>query len=304
MDDYLLRPIAKLREEGWSDRRLRAAIANGELARPVRSIYGEPRELSGKDAHLARARGILMRQGTSVALSHVTAAIVHGLSVSDNDPGDVHLTVPPPARGRKRSGYHVHVAPLTEEDVTEVGGVRVTSLARTAADLARGVQFAWGVIAMDHALRRGVTRTELDRLVEAAARRSGVETLRRVVAFADGRSQSAAESASRVTMDRAGLPAPTLQFRVSNPSGWIADCDFGWPDRGVVGEVDGEGKYDERVARGSSAGKVVREQQDRDELIRQCGWWPTHWGWALAWDVQGLGDRIRGAFEAARGSIH
>lgn len=82
MDDYLLRPIAKLREEGWSDRRLRAAIANGELARPVRSIYGEPRELSGKDAHLARARGILMRQGTSVALSHVTAAIVHGLSVS------------------------------------------------------------------------------------------------------------------------------------------------------------------------------------------------------------------------------
>lgn len=157
---------------------------------------------------------------------------------------------------------------------------------------------------MDHAMRRGVTRAELDRVVEAASRRSGVETLRSVVEFADGRSQSAAESASRVTMARAGLPAPVMQFRVDDSSDWIAACDFGWPDHGVVGEVDGEAKYDERIARGASAGKVVREQQDRDELIRQCGWWPTHWGWALAWDVQGLGDRIRGAFEAARGSTH
>ena len=98
--------------------------------------------------------------------------------------------------------------------------------------------------------------------------------------------------------------ARLLTWREASSSDWIAACDFGWPDYGVVGEVDGEAKYDERTARGATAGKVVREQQDRDELIRQCGWWPTHWGWALAWDVQGLGDRIRGAFEAARGSTH
>lgn len=146
---------------------------------------------------------------------------------------------------------------------------------------------------MDHAMRRGVTRAELDRVVEAASRRSGVETLRSVVEFADGRSQSAAESASRVTMARAGLPAPVMQFRVDDSSDWIAACDFGWPDHGVVGEVDGEAKYDERIARGASAGKVVREQQDRDELIRQCGWWPTHWGWALPDAVRCAGGSRR-----------
>lgn len=152
---------------------------------------------------------------------------------------------------------------------------------------------------MDQALRRGVTRDEFAALIEGASRRAGVETLRQVVAFADGRAASAAESVSRVTMARAGIPKPVLQYQVTNESGWVADGDFGWPELGVVGEVDGEGKYEKQVEKGQSVGKVVRNQQDRDELIRQAGSWPTHWGWKIAFDVHKLGEQLRGAFTSA-----
>lgn len=299
VDDYILRPVAALKAEGWNGRQLRAAVDKGALTRPAWGFYGSGKELTGTAAHLVRAEAILKRHGKSVVLSHVTAAILHGLSVEVDDPGDVHLTVAPPARGRRRAGYHVHVAPLEKADVTELRGLRVTSLARTAADLARGVPFEWGVVAMDQALRRGVTQKQLEALLEGASKRAGVETLRRVVAFADGRAESAAESVSRVTMARAGMPAPLLQYQVTDESGWVADGDFGWPELGVVGEVDGEEKYKKQVEKGQSVGKVVRNQQDRDESIRQAGSWPTHWGWKIAWDVHRLGEQLRGAFRSA-----
>lgn len=300
MDDFLVRPVAELRREGWNSRQLANAVESGELVRVVRSVYGSGTAPTGRAAHLARARAMLTRLGSSMVLSHVTAAIVHGLSVQVDDPDDVHLTVPPPARGRRRSGYHVHVAPLVEADVTEVDGLPVTSLERTAADLARAVPFEWGVVAMDEVLRREVDRGAMREIAEAAAHRAGVDTLRAVIEFADGRAQSPAESLSRVTISRAGLPLPALQFQINNESGWVADSDFAWPDLGVVGEVDGDGKYDEQVKRGRSAGKVVRYQQDRDEQIRQAGWWPTHWGWSVAGDVHRLGEQLRGVFAASR----
>lgn len=300
MDDHLLRPVGKLLDEGWNYRKLQRALSEGSLVRTTWGIYGSGDQVAGTAAHLIRARALLMRHGASVVLSHTTAAIAHGLAVEVDDPPLIDLTVPPPARGRRRPSHHIHVAPLEEGDVTEVNGLRVTSLARTAADLARTAPFAWGVVAMDQTLRRGVPMAELRGIAEAATRRSGVETLRNVLAFADGRAQSPAESVSRVTMARAGLPKPELQFRVTNASGWVADSDFGWPDLEVVGEVDGEGKYDKQVEKGKSAGKVVRSEQVRDELIRQAGWWPSHWGWALAWDVHGLSEQLRGAFDASK----
>lgn len=197
VDDYILRPRSALTAEGWNNRKIREAVAEGALTRTVWGIYGSGTELTGSAAHLARAEAILMRQGSSVVLPHATAAILHGLSVEVSDPADVHLTVPPPGRGRRRAGYHLHVASLEGSDVTEVNGLRVTTLARTAADLARGVTFEWGVVAMDRALRRGVTHDELDALIAAASGRTGVDRLRQVAAFADGRAESPAESVSR-----------------------------------------------------------------------------------------------------------
>ncbi len=300
MDDYLLRPAARLHAEGWNTRQLRQAVGRGELTRMVRGVYGTGGELTGAAAHVARCRAILLRKGTSVVLSHHSAAIVHGLPVQEDDPPLVHLTVPPPTRGRRRSGYHIHVAALDAEDVVERQGLQVTSLARTAADLARSVSFAWGVIGADAALHRGVGREELAALAEHGARLAGAERLRSVAAFADGRAESPLESASRVTMARAGLPAPELQVVLSGESGWVATSDFGWAEYGVVGEADGAGKFAVRPAGDSAPQKAAMATLARDELIRQAGWWPSHWGWSVGWDVHRLGEQLRGAFRQPR----
>lgn len=138
-------------------------------------------------------------------------------------------------------------APLPAEEVIDVDGLRVTSLARTAADLARTAEFTWAVVAADQALRRGVRTEELLAGVDAGPKRKGNAALRAVAAFADGRSGSVAESVSRVTMERAGLPKPVLQFAVTGAEGWKGCSDFGRPEHGMVGEMDGEAKYKDRL---------------------------------------------------------
>ncbi len=298
MKPYPLRPTSALRAEGWTQRRLAHALGAGTLTRTVRGVYGAAGGPEPGQAHLARARAILLRKRGDAVLSHVSAALAHGLPVAQDDPAVVHLCVAPPARGRRRSGYHVHVADLTDADVVILDGLAVTSLARTVTDLALFSSFTWGVVAMDAALRRGVEAEEIQSLVTRSARRPGVETLRTVVAFADARAESPLESISRVSMARAGIPTPELQVQVLNEGGWVATSDFGWPEFGVVGEADGAGKFAPALAEGQSPEQAVQATLARDELIRQAGWWPSHWGWQTARDAHRLGEQLRSALQA------
>jgi hypothetical protein len=70
----------------------------------------------------------------------------------------------------------------------------------------------------------------------------GVPVARRVVAFADGRSESVGESRSRVAIAAAGLPPPELQWSMRLDHG-MAYTDFAWPELRTVGEFDGRVKY-------------------------------------------------------------
>lgn len=301
----VLRRTSQLRAEGWSDRRIAKEVAEGRLARVERGFLRWAGDLEPRLEHLSRVEALLERQQNAVA-SHASAALAHGLAVPNDNPPIVHLTVEPPARVRRRSGYHVHVATLSAEDVVEVHGLRVTSLARTAADLARTSEFTWAVIAADQVLRRGVARADLLAVAEDGPRLKGVDAIRRVAAFADARSGSVAESVSRVTLARAGIPRPTLQCQVIGPQGWVATSDFGWEELRVVGEMDGKEKYTKgtydprgRLIRAADPIVAVMKEKNRDEDIRQAAWWPCHWDWHEAWSVRGLGARVRGAFEAA-----
>lgn len=311
-DDYaprsnapVLRRTSQLRAEGWSDRRIAREVAAGRLARVERGFLRWGGEIEPRLAHLARVEALLERQVGAVA-SHTSAALVHGLAVPHENPPLVNLTVEPPARVRRRSGYHLHVAKLSAEEVVVVNGLRVTSLARTASDLARSIEFTWAVVAADQVLRRGVSRDGILAVAEGSPRLKGVDAIRKVGAFADGAAESVAESVSRVTMMRAGIPRPTLQHQVIGPHGWVATSDFGWEDFRVVGEMDGKekytkGRYDEQggLIRVADPDAQVMKEKLRDEDIRQAAWWPCHWDWNAAWSVRVLGDRVRGAFEAA-----
>ena len=96
----------------------------------------------------------------------------------------------------------------------------VTSPGRTVVDLARSVPFEQAVCIADAALfQRLVTRLDLDAALARSARRPGAPAARRVVAFANGLSESVGEPRSRVALLRAGLPAPLLQWEVFSGTG-------------------------------------------------------------------------------------
>jgi hypothetical protein len=70
----------------------------------------------------------------------------------------------PPGAGARRSGVvHLHAAVLLPDEVTVVGGLPVTSVARTIADLGRELPFEVALVPADGALyRRLVTPEALD----------------------------------------------------------------------------------------------------------------------------------------------
>lgn len=156
-------------------------------------------------------------------------------------------------------------------------------------------------MAADAALRRQVDRAVWLEYVEHGRRVRGNRRLGEVVAFADGRSESALESMSRVSIARAGLPAPVLQQPVRDANGgWIADGDFGWPDVAVIGESDGKEKYVVDPNRDKTAADVIVAEKNRDTLIEQCGWRVVRWSWGLATDHVALGSKLRAAFRWRR----
>lgn len=189
-------------------------VRDGELCplRPGAYLTGSPPD-DAAARHLLLVHAAVAALGPGAVVSHASAAIVHGLPVWGLPLDVVHVT-----RARRRSGgrrgsrVHVHSAPLEPDEIVVVGGIVVTSVARTLVDLARQVPFEPAVVTADGALHRHlVDRRALDEVLARRPRWPGLPGARRALAFADARSPDPGESRSRVAIARAGLPAPVPQ---------------------------------------------------------------------------------------------
>jgi Protein of unknown function (DUF559) len=186
---------------------------------------------------------------------------------------------------------HLHISALPPEHVTECGGIRLTSVARTVVDLARSSSFQSGVAVADSALRsKQVTKAELQSVITDCVRWPGIGKARQVVEFADGQSESALESISRVAFRDHGLPAPELQVWVGgDDEGVIGRADFLWRRYRTIGEADGAVKYKD-TARAIS-------QLRRDALLRAAGFEVVHFTWDEIVRTPGqVAASLRGAF--------
>ena len=104
----------------------------------------------------------------------------------------------------------------------------------------------------------------------------------RVLQFLDGRAESPGESRSRVALSRWGtLPNPELQPSIFDEKGrFLARVDFLFPELGVIGEFDGEGKYRRKELRGTrTADDVVIAEKIREDALRALGWIVVRWTW-------------------------
>lgn len=205
MDEVLLR--AEARTRGLSDNDLGRLTRSGDLSRVRRGAYARPADgaRTPEEDHRLLVAATMPQLGDGAVLSHASAGVVHGLPLWPDQRRAVHVTRPRPGGGGRRTVLRRHTSPLGADETRVVDGWPVTDLARTVIDLARTLPHEQGVAVADAALHRGLERTRLEAASRRQERWPGAARARRVVAFADGRAESAGESVSRVLLVDEGL---------------------------------------------------------------------------------------------------
>ncbi|MDO4919152.1 type IV toxin-antitoxin system AbiEi family antitoxin domain-containing protein [Kocuria sp.] len=166
--------------EGITRLQLARLAAAGVLDRLDRGVYAVPAAVDERTplrvawltldpAQLAEER--LADPMASGVVSHTSAATLHGVGdLLDDEP---ELTVP--GRKQSRRGLRLHRAVLDTGDVTIVGGLPVTTPARTAADLLRDGHDPSHVAEIIDEMRRRdlASQGELVAVLDPLARRNG-----------------------------------------------------------------------------------------------------------------------------------
>jgi hypothetical protein len=293
---------ADLLADGWSTREIIQLSRTGALERIRRGAYDPaPAADLGQVEQHRRLIAATVRQTTAYGVvSHMSAAVLHGLPTWRKDLVRVHLTRDQSGGGKVRRYLHLHVAPLPEADVTVVAGQRGTTVARTVVDLLRTLPMERGVPIGDAALRAGLSPDELAAVATRCAGWPGLRSARRAIAFLDPRSESVGESYSRVVMVRAGMPVPTPQYEVWDGQVFVGRADFGWEELRTLGEFDGKMKYTDLVKPDQTAADVVYAEKCREDALRDLGWQVVRWSWADLKDPVALRWRLERAFKRGR----
>jgi hypothetical protein len=165
---------------------------------------------------------------------------------------------------RKRRGVIVREERIGVDEITYVGDLPVTTIARTALDLARHLPRDTAVAHLDTlAAATGVLPIEA---LELAAKYPGLRGIRKAriaLALMDGGAESHQETRLRLVLIDGGLPKPRTQIRVSDGVR-EASIDMGYDDP-MVG-FDYEGKH-----HSENRDQYVHDI-GRAELIEGQGW--------------------------------
>lgn len=165
----------------------------------------------------------------------------------------------------------------------------VTSGQRTVADLARALPFMDAVVVADSALNAGLAeKSELLAVVKACKGWPGARLAHRAIEFADAGADSPLESCGRVVIHEHGIEAPRVQVALRGDR-FDYTVDLYWDKHRTVVEFDGMVKY--------AAGKALRDQFERDRVLRDAGYKVVHVTWKeLFGDPALVIERIRRAF--------
>ena len=284
------------------------SVSRGEFIAVTRGVYLKAELWRAMDRH-ARYRTVVKATAVSygdATFSHHSAAALWRLPWVGSWPQRVHVVVPPSSGGRSTSGVLRHT---TGDSVTPeyIDGLAVTHLARTVVDVASVATFGQSVVVADAALRRTahplpgmpstfLAREDLLRELDRISITHGAVKARAAVEFSNGLADRPGESMSRVSMFRAGLPAPELQVELVGESGRIWIVDFWWPEFNLIGEFDGRWKYtDPEFLRGRTPEQVLSDEKDREDDLRAANHGFTRWDWPVALSPARMRDKLRGA---------
>jgi hypothetical protein len=288
---------------GYSAQEIRRFVRDGRLVRLRRGYFAvrDPAGTSTADQHRLRAIAAA-DASTCLVLSHVSAAVLHGLWLHDVDLTEVHLTRPGHGGGRVHPGQRVHTGQLDLADVVTLAGCRVTSLARTVVDLARTLPYTSAVVVADAALRcEACDPAAVVRCMIAATAARGHPAARRALAVADGRSESVGETRTRLALLAAGFPPPELQPEIYDENGrFVGRPDLAYVQAGVLIEFDGKIKYQRALIGDADVTEVILREKRREERLAELGWLTIRVTWSDLADPAALAARISRAIAARR----
>lgn len=275
-------------EAGCTERELRSMTAvHGPWVVVRRGVYVE-RALwddLGYDGRWAlRDRAAHLNLHRPHVVSHDSAARAYELPLLRPRLPLVHITRPGVFGSRTEHGVKHHLTRRGVDDAEWAAGMPVTSLPRTALDVAREHGLEAGVVACDAALGRGVPRVALAAELGQMRCWPDITRARAALDHADPGAESVGESLARLLVQELGLGRPETQFPVPNGTSTFW-CDLRLGCHMI--EFDGRLKYRDR-ARGGVADRpiedVLWDERQRQRLICAHGLgmsrlvWDDFWG--------------------------
>jgi hypothetical protein len=276
------------RSAGLAARTIAAAVERGHLTRLGDGLYAladDWDDLTESERHLGLCRAALELLPRAV-LSHASAAVAWGLP-KPSRPVDKALLVSRDDDELTTStdGWKAVLhGGLTDADWTTTNSLRVTTPARTVADVLRVGGLKDGLAMADAAVRAGIMTSE--ELGDARTREKGwpgVRTIDDALQLIDGRRESWLESASVAVAWRNGYSKPVAQVSIHTAEGrFVGRCDHLWHEAGVIGEADGLGKYrgdfDEGGLSADQMARRILAERDRERAFEALGFGVARWG--------------------------
>jgi hypothetical protein len=237
-------------------------LTEHELRRWHRTIFRDVYVPSRHEITLRdRIEGAWLWSRRRAVIAGVAASALHGAAWVDGDvPVELIWNATRPPRG-----VIARDETVADDEVTQVGGVPATTLARTAYDLGRHLLLGQAVARLDALMH--ATPFSIEDVLLLAKRHGGARRLRRLRAalpLVDGGAASPKETWLRLLLIDAGLPLPATQIPVLDGTWPVAWVDMGWEEYKVAVEYDGDHHRTDR--------RVYRKDQRRLRKLEALGW--------------------------------
>ncbi|OBI17936.1 endonuclease domain-containing protein [Mycobacterium sp. E2497] len=240
----------------------RGALSRHQLRVQFRAIYPDVYVPAHATPSLTtRSAGAWLWSDRRGVLAGLAAAALHGSQWIDGDePIELIWRNPHPPAGVITRNPRVG-----PDEVTRINGLPVTSLARTAFDLARRPPCGKAVARLDALMRATpFSSEEVMLLAKRHAGARGLRALRTALPLVDPGAASPKETWLRLLLIDAGLPTPTTQIPVQENWRLVAVLDMGWERYRVTVEYDGD---HHRASR-----RQYARDQSRLRKLEELGW--------------------------------
>jgi hypothetical protein len=187
---------------------------------------------------ITRAKGAWLWSHRQGVVAGQSAAAIHGAKWVDvHRPAEVLWT-----NRRPPVGIHVWSDQIADDEVEVIGGIAVTTPARTALDIACRYPLGEAVAAID-ALARAthLKMADVELLAERYRGRRGIRKARTVLDLVDPGAESPKETWLRLLVIRNGFPRPKTQIPVYDGNGLlVAVLDMGWEHIKLAFDYEGD----------------------------------------------------------------